>query len=152
LPYKRSGKTAGSGAGYALPSTKAAFDLSYASVAAAPVAIAALLLASPLVRKIRRVPAGRCRRCRYDLTGNVSGRCPECGEPTAPLPATPITPGRHTQLPKLLRIGLISLTTAGMLASLTLEGLTFLESLYWSLNDRTPRSLFDGLHIDVWRT
>lgn len=23
---------------------------------------------------------GRCYRCGYDLTGNVSGRCPECGE------------------------------------------------------------------------
>ena len=24
----------------------------------------------------------RCRSCGYDLTGNVSGNCPECGEPT----------------------------------------------------------------------
>ena len=23
---------------------------------------------------------GRCIKCGYDLTGNVSGRCPECGE------------------------------------------------------------------------
>jgi len=30
----------------------------------------------------RRYPAGRCQKCGYDLTGNVSGRCPECGEPT----------------------------------------------------------------------
>jgi len=22
---------------------------------------------------------GRCRKCDYDLTGNVSGVCPECG-------------------------------------------------------------------------
>jgi hypothetical protein len=28
----------------------------------------------------RRFPPGHCRRCGYDLTGNVSGRCPECGE------------------------------------------------------------------------
>ena len=28
----------------------------------------------------RRIPPGRCQNCRYDLTGNVSGRCPECGE------------------------------------------------------------------------
>ncbi len=24
---------------------------------------------------------GHCDRCGYDLTGNVSGRCPECGRP-----------------------------------------------------------------------
>ncbi|MEE8169228.1 MAG: hypothetical protein V3T70_01655 [Phycisphaerae bacterium] len=27
----------------------------------------------------RRIPPGHCRRCGYDLTGNVSGVCPECG-------------------------------------------------------------------------
>ena len=27
----------------------------------------------------RRIPPGHCRKCGYDLTGNVSGRCPECG-------------------------------------------------------------------------
>lgn len=26
-----------------------------------------------------RLPPGHCRRCGYDLTGNLSGRCPECG-------------------------------------------------------------------------
>lgn len=26
--------------------------------------------------------AGRCRSCGYDLTGNTSGTCPECGTPT----------------------------------------------------------------------
>jgi hypothetical protein len=29
----------------------------------------------------RRRP-GLCRECGYNLTGNVSGRCPECGTPT----------------------------------------------------------------------
>ena len=28
------------------------------------------------------VPPGQCRKCGYNLTGNVSGRCPECGTPT----------------------------------------------------------------------
>jgi hypothetical protein len=27
------------------------------------------------------VAAGVCRQCQYNLTGNVSGRCPECGTP-----------------------------------------------------------------------
>jgi hypothetical protein len=30
----------------------------------------------------RRPPPGHCRNCGYNLTGNVSGRCPECGTPT----------------------------------------------------------------------
>jgi hypothetical protein len=29
----------------------------------------------------RRYPAGHCQTRGYDLTGNVSGRCPECGTP-----------------------------------------------------------------------
>jgi len=31
-------------------------------------------------RDRRRIPPGHCRKCGYDLTGNVSGVCPECGE------------------------------------------------------------------------
>ena len=27
-----------------------------------------------------RIPPDLCQRCRYDLTGNTSGVCPECGE------------------------------------------------------------------------
>jgi len=30
----------------------------------------------------RRYPPGHCQTCGYNLTGNVSGRCPECGEAT----------------------------------------------------------------------
>jgi len=33
------------------------------------------------IRWRRIVPPGHCQTCRYDLTGNVSGRCPECGTP-----------------------------------------------------------------------
>ena len=47
--------------------------------------LAVLLATYPviaLVRGRRKVP-GACRACGYDLTGNVSGRCPECGRPTA---------------------------------------------------------------------
>jgi hypothetical protein len=28
----------------------------------------------------RRIPRGHCQKCGYDLTANVSGVCPECGE------------------------------------------------------------------------
>ena len=28
----------------------------------------------------RLIPAGHCQRCGYDLTGNISGVCPECGK------------------------------------------------------------------------
>ncbi len=28
----------------------------------------------------RRFPPTNCQKCGYDLTGNVSGRCPECGQ------------------------------------------------------------------------
>ena len=38
------------------------------------------LLGSFILRPKRRPPHG-CRKCDYDLTGNVSGVCPECGEP-----------------------------------------------------------------------
>jgi hypothetical protein len=30
----------------------------------------------------RRPLEGHCRKCGYDLTGNVTGVCPECGKPT----------------------------------------------------------------------
>jgi hypothetical protein len=30
-------------------------------------------------------PAGHCQTCGYDLTGNVSGRCPECGVQVHPV-------------------------------------------------------------------
>jgi predicted RNA-binding Zn-ribbon protein involved in translation (DUF1610 family) len=33
-------------------------------------------------RRIRRGPP-RCAKCGYNLTGNVSGVCPECGTPIA---------------------------------------------------------------------
>ena len=33
------------------------------------------------VRAVRRTRRGLCASCGYDLTGNVSGTCPECGTP-----------------------------------------------------------------------
>ena len=34
-------------------------------------------------RDRRRIPPGHCQKCGYDLTGNLSGVCSECGEPVA---------------------------------------------------------------------
>jgi hypothetical protein len=31
------------------------------------------------LRKTTPPKTGQCQKCGYDLTGNVSGRCPECG-------------------------------------------------------------------------
>jgi|GEM_PF-3045227 len=38
------------------------------------------LIRSPARRRRRRRREGLCLRCGYDLKGNVSGTCPECGE------------------------------------------------------------------------
>ena len=34
-------------------------------------------------RRVRRRRQGLCTECGYDLTGNVSGKCPECGTPVS---------------------------------------------------------------------
>ena len=47
-----------------------------------PMWLPALMFAAPPVARFlrrRRHRPGFCRRCGYDLTGNVSGVCPECG-------------------------------------------------------------------------
>lgn len=43
---------------------------------APPLAVLALVLSC---RRRVDAPRNACRGCGYDLTGNVSGRCPECG-------------------------------------------------------------------------
>ena len=40
-------------------------------------------------RDRRRVRPGCCLRCGYDLTGNTSGVCSECGLPATPAPEKP---------------------------------------------------------------
>ena len=47
-----------------------------------PIWIILIIIALPtayLFYRDRRYPRGHCQGCGYDLTGNVSGVCPECG-------------------------------------------------------------------------
>lgn len=46
-----------------------------------PFLIAATPTAFLFWRDYRRYPPGHCQSCGYNLTGNESGRCPECGKP-----------------------------------------------------------------------
>ena len=53
----------------------------------------ALLISIPLTALLfrldrKRIPPGHCQSCGYDLTGNVSGKCPECSEPVPPQPTS----------------------------------------------------------------
>ena len=54
-----------------------------------PLWIPLVLIALPtfiLWLRDRRHPRGHCQRCGYNLTGNVSGRCPECGHKAMDVP------------------------------------------------------------------
>ncbi|GMU24132.1 MAG: hypothetical protein AMXMBFR13_42090 [Phycisphaerae bacterium] len=42
-------------------------------------AISATIALLRFLLRVRTVPTGCCRECGYDLTGNLSGVCPECG-------------------------------------------------------------------------
>jgi hypothetical protein len=48
-----------------------------------------LLMGAPLLLSFAfsRHNEALCGNCGYDLTGNVSGKCPECGMPTTQKPA-----------------------------------------------------------------
>jgi len=70
----------------------------------------------------RRPPKGHCQACGYDLTGNVSGVCPECGEATGEVTGDRAAchrltrSGMRTRLPKPMLIWGIALL--GLLAFL----------------------------------
>lgn len=51
------------------------------AIAAATAALPLAWTTARLRSRARRHPYGLCRNCGYDLTGNVSGICPECGTP-----------------------------------------------------------------------
>lgn len=51
-------------------------------VASGVLALVVAVVSYRVARRSRRVVDGFCFECGYDLTGNTSGRCPECGRPT----------------------------------------------------------------------
>ncbi len=57
-----------------------------------PVLVLAIVLGGAIICFLRwlmarrTAPIGRCAACDYDLTGNVSRVCPECGRPAEPAP------------------------------------------------------------------
>lgn len=63
---------------HGIPSAIAGAWVPLLAIAGFIVSIIAIVLPSRHARSAK----GQCPACNYDLTGNVSGRCPECGEPT----------------------------------------------------------------------
>jgi len=63
-----------------------------------PIWISLLVFAIPTAffwhRDWRRIPAGHCGRCGYDLTKNESGVCPECGVAIHGRTSVSVSPGR----------------------------------------------------------
>jgi hypothetical protein len=52
-----------------------------ASIPLTAVLLVHVALMGVLWRSRKRRAPGHCKECGYDLTGNASGRCPECGTP-----------------------------------------------------------------------
>ncbi len=50
------------------------------AIAVASVSYPVMFMGWVLLRRYFRRRRRKCLKCGYDLTGNVSGRCPECGE------------------------------------------------------------------------
>ena len=61
---------------------RAAMVGGYATCLAGMLAWRRLAAREPLRKRRRR--RGLCTECGYDLTGNASGKCPECGVPVSP--------------------------------------------------------------------
>jgi hypothetical protein len=54
-----------------------------------PSSLLLVVIAVPIAilhRHDRPIPPGHCQHCGYNLTGNVSGKCPECGTGVGPVP------------------------------------------------------------------
>ena len=107
-----------------------------------PFWLASLLLgAYPLVvtirhtaRRRRERQTGRCRKCGYNLTGNVTGTCPECGASLDPVDVPAVVPSARandpagTPHPRRIAVRRCALTVSSLLAIVTL---LFGSLSYW---------------------
>jgi hypothetical protein len=97
----------------------------------------------------RRTRAGFCVECGYDLTGNVSGRCPECGTPIVIL--EPPQRSRVRRVAKWAGLGLCGALLAAWLVSLKWCIVYGFEESHVRLTDGTLRYLTTGLTTRGWR-
>ncbi|MCG8406655.1 MAG: hypothetical protein MI923_15780 [Phycisphaerales bacterium] len=116
----------------------------------------------------RRIPKGHCQRCGYDLAGNVSGTCPECGVQTnyrVPLSAyirRALRYGRLTLAVLILAVTLLvcyyarsSAPTQIIAAVRSQEGVQVLKPLnqhkgvLWTRLSRGRRYNWDGKYLCV---
>lgn len=63
---------------------------------------------------LRYIPPGHCHECGYNLTGNVSGRCSECGSTSRPVETRRFSFRRWLRRGRLALAAVILLGTAGL--------------------------------------
>jgi len=63
---------------------------------------------------LRYIPLGHCRECGYNLTGNVSGRCSECGSVSGPVEHARFNFRRWLTRGRLVLAAVIFLGTGGL--------------------------------------
>jgi hypothetical protein len=97
----------------------------------------------------RRTRPGFCVECGYDLTGNVSSRCPECGTPIAVLGLPQRS--RVRRAAKRAGLGLCGALLAAWLISLKWCIAYGFEESHVRLTDGTVRYLTTGLTTRGWR-
>lgn len=69
-----------------LPRGGWAYFLVYGSILVGLLTVSCLLNYRDLRRRYLRQAPHKCRSCGYDLTGNMTGTCPECGSPICEKP------------------------------------------------------------------
>jgi Bacterial PH domain len=124
-------------------------------VCAIPLWLIVAILLIPWRRKATRESlerAGRCVRCEYDLTGNRSGTCPECGTTIQPLMTIDdaLASSPFVGSWGLFYIGVASILLAIYLIAFAV-GATDARILPWMRDEPNPetKSLYVGLLVSM---